>query len=312
MAAEGGPGPKGGDGRRGRRTPVDLEAVVGGRAPRRARVADLSLVGCLLRVEAALARGAVLDLTLGPAGRPLAREGPGGRGLARRRGAAGSARLRRRARVPGARGRGRGAGCGPSSRPRRNGGGLRTRPLREARPRELRPLLDEEAALWHSELGWDFAEVRAAVVRRHRARHAAGPRGRGRRARRRLLLLHGRPRARDRRLDLRDAGAARPGSRGGARRRGDRGRARRARQPGASSARRCSAPPRAPTRASSARASPRGPATTCGASSRTRCPSRLPLPAGGRAAPAEARGPDGRGRDHLQEPPATASTRRST
>jgi ribosomal protein S18 acetylase RimI-like enzyme len=40
---------------------------------------------------------------------------------------------------------------------------LRTRPLREAEPRELRPLLDEEAALWQSELGWDFAEVRAAV-----------------------------------------------------------------------------------------------------------------------------------------------------
>ena len=40
---------------------------------------------------------------------------------------------------------------------------MRTRLLREARPRELRPLLDEEAALWHSELGWDFAEVRAAV-----------------------------------------------------------------------------------------------------------------------------------------------------
>jgi len=40
---------------------------------------------------------------------------------------------------------------------------LRTRPLREARPRELRTLLDEEAALWHSELGWDFGEVRAAV-----------------------------------------------------------------------------------------------------------------------------------------------------
>src|SRR4029453_10571357 len=36
-------------------------------------------------------------------------------------------------------------------------------PLRDAEPRELRPLLDEEAALWHSELGWDFAEVRAAV-----------------------------------------------------------------------------------------------------------------------------------------------------
>jgi ribosomal protein S18 acetylase RimI-like enzyme len=40
---------------------------------------------------------------------------------------------------------------------------VRTRPLREAGARELRPLLDEEAALWHSELGWDFAEVRAAV-----------------------------------------------------------------------------------------------------------------------------------------------------
>jgi GNAT superfamily N-acetyltransferase len=40
---------------------------------------------------------------------------------------------------------------------------LRARPLREAQPRELRPLLDEEAALWYSELGWDFAEVRAAV-----------------------------------------------------------------------------------------------------------------------------------------------------
>ena len=40
---------------------------------------------------------------------------------------------------------------------------MRTRPLRETGARELRPLLDEEAALWHSELGWDFAEVRAAV-----------------------------------------------------------------------------------------------------------------------------------------------------
>src|SRR4029450_6904653 len=51
--------------------------------------------------------------------------------------------------------------CAPSWAPRSNGGGLRTRPLREAEPRELRPLLDEEAALWHSELGWDFADVRA-------------------------------------------------------------------------------------------------------------------------------------------------------
>jgi len=40
---------------------------------------------------------------------------------------------------------------------------LRTRPLREAPPGELRPLLDEEAELWQAELGWDFAEVRAAV-----------------------------------------------------------------------------------------------------------------------------------------------------
>jgi ribosomal protein S18 acetylase RimI-like enzyme len=40
---------------------------------------------------------------------------------------------------------------------------LRARPLREAQARELRPLLEEEASLWYSELGWDFAEVRAAV-----------------------------------------------------------------------------------------------------------------------------------------------------
>jgi ribosomal protein S18 acetylase RimI-like enzyme len=40
---------------------------------------------------------------------------------------------------------------------------LRTRRLREAQPRELAPLLDEEAALWQAELGWDFGEVRAAV-----------------------------------------------------------------------------------------------------------------------------------------------------
>jgi len=40
---------------------------------------------------------------------------------------------------------------------------LRTRLLREAQPRELRALLDEEAAHWHTELGWDFSEVRAAV-----------------------------------------------------------------------------------------------------------------------------------------------------
>jgi ribosomal protein S18 acetylase RimI-like enzyme len=41
---------------------------------------------------------------------------------------------------------------------------VRTRPLRDASPRELVPLLDEEAALWDAELGWDFGEVRAAVA----------------------------------------------------------------------------------------------------------------------------------------------------
>jgi ribosomal protein S18 acetylase RimI-like enzyme len=41
---------------------------------------------------------------------------------------------------------------------------VRTRHLREASLRELRPLLDEEAALWHADLGWDFSEVRAAVA----------------------------------------------------------------------------------------------------------------------------------------------------
>ena len=71
MSAEGGPGSKGGDGRRRPRTPVDLEAVVAGRTPRRARVADLSLLGCLVRTEAALSRGAVLDLTLGLPDGPL-------------------------------------------------------------------------------------------------------------------------------------------------------------------------------------------------------------------------------------------------
>jgi ribosomal protein S18 acetylase RimI-like enzyme len=41
---------------------------------------------------------------------------------------------------------------------------VRTRLLREATPRELRPLLDEEASLWEADLGWDFGEVRAAVI----------------------------------------------------------------------------------------------------------------------------------------------------
>jgi len=51
--------------------PVDLAASIGGRTPRPARIADLSLVGCLVRTEAALARGAVLDLTLSLPDGPL-------------------------------------------------------------------------------------------------------------------------------------------------------------------------------------------------------------------------------------------------
>jgi hypothetical protein len=48
--------------RRGRRVPVDLPATLGGRHARPARVADLSLVGCLLRTEASLDAGAIVDL----------------------------------------------------------------------------------------------------------------------------------------------------------------------------------------------------------------------------------------------------------
>jgi PilZ domain-containing protein len=55
--------------------PVDLTAVVGGRQKKSARVLDLSLVGCLLRTEAALARGAVLDVTLELPDGPLRTKG---------------------------------------------------------------------------------------------------------------------------------------------------------------------------------------------------------------------------------------------
>ena len=41
---------------------------------------------------------------------------------------------------------------------------MRIRPLREATLREVRTLLDEEAAQWDAELGWDFGEVRAAIA----------------------------------------------------------------------------------------------------------------------------------------------------
>src|SRR4029453_4745334 len=74
MAAGVGTG-SGREGRRGLRTPVDLTAVVGGRQKKSARALDLSLVGCLLRTPAALARGAVLDLTLELPDGPLRTKG---------------------------------------------------------------------------------------------------------------------------------------------------------------------------------------------------------------------------------------------
>ncbi len=61
---EGSGGVDGRDSRRGRRVRVDLPASVGGRSPRAARVVDASLVGCLLRCEADLDAGAVVDLLL--------------------------------------------------------------------------------------------------------------------------------------------------------------------------------------------------------------------------------------------------------
>jgi hypothetical protein len=63
------------DARRGVRTPVDLEAVVEGRTRRSARVADLSLVGCLLKTDQPLASGAVLDVTLSLPSGPLRAKG---------------------------------------------------------------------------------------------------------------------------------------------------------------------------------------------------------------------------------------------
>jgi hypothetical protein len=52
------------DERRQRRVAVDLPARLRGRAPRPARVADLSLVGCLVQTGALLDAGAVVDLEL--------------------------------------------------------------------------------------------------------------------------------------------------------------------------------------------------------------------------------------------------------
>jgi hypothetical protein len=60
-------GPKNHDGRderRRQRVTVDLPARIGGRPECPARVADLSLVGCLVRTEATLDAGAVVDLSI--------------------------------------------------------------------------------------------------------------------------------------------------------------------------------------------------------------------------------------------------------
>jgi PilZ domain len=60
-------GPKSQDGRderRRQRVLVDLSARLGGRPERPARVADLSLAGCLVRTEAGLDAGAVVDLSI--------------------------------------------------------------------------------------------------------------------------------------------------------------------------------------------------------------------------------------------------------
>jgi hypothetical protein len=60
-------GPKNHDGRderRGQRVLVDLPARLGGRPGGPARVADLSMAGCLVRTEAGLDAGAVVDVSI--------------------------------------------------------------------------------------------------------------------------------------------------------------------------------------------------------------------------------------------------------
>jgi len=64
MERETGGGVGGRHNRRERRVTVDLPASVGGRSCWAARALDVSLMGCLLRCEAALDSGAVVDLQL--------------------------------------------------------------------------------------------------------------------------------------------------------------------------------------------------------------------------------------------------------
>lgn len=58
--------------RRTARFRIDLAASLSGRSPRAVTVIDLSLGGCLVRCDALLEHGAILDLTMPLEGRPLA------------------------------------------------------------------------------------------------------------------------------------------------------------------------------------------------------------------------------------------------
>lgn len=58
--------------RREPRVAVDLGATLVGRKPRRVRVLDLSLVGCLVRADYALDPGSVVDVRIEMADGPLA------------------------------------------------------------------------------------------------------------------------------------------------------------------------------------------------------------------------------------------------
>ena len=62
---------EGRDERRGRRLAVDLPGTLGGRPARAVRVVDLSLVGCLVRLEAPLDEGVVVDLGIDLPGGPV-------------------------------------------------------------------------------------------------------------------------------------------------------------------------------------------------------------------------------------------------
>jgi PilZ domain len=64
MSAGGPVNQDGRDARRRLRVAVDLPAQLGGRRPGPGRVADVSLVGCLVRTETTLVAGAVVDLTV--------------------------------------------------------------------------------------------------------------------------------------------------------------------------------------------------------------------------------------------------------